>query len=76
MSGSSSSTKNIENTLREILDRLDRIESKIDESCYPPEESIRDEFIEETEAIRKEIRAGQFSKHRTADDLFAGISDE
>ena len=76
MAGPVSSTEKIERTLHEIIDRLERIESKIDENCYPSEESIREEFIEETKAIRKEIEAGRFSKCKTAKDLFSGITDE
>lgn len=76
MADLSLSTENIENTLREILERLERIESKMDENCYPSEESIREDFIGETEAIRKEIKAGHISKCRTTKDLFAGITDE
>lgn len=76
MGGSSTSIGSIESTLREILDRLEHIESKIDENCYPPEDAIRDEFIEETEAIRKEIEAGHFLKCKNARDLFSGITDE
>ena len=76
MTGSSASTGTLDNTLREILNRLERIESKIDENYYPPEDSIRDEFIEETEAIRREIEAGHFSKCKTAKDLFSGTTNE
>ncbi|WP_421907909.1 hypothetical protein [Methanolacinia petrolearia] len=76
MTGSSASTGTLDNTLREILNRLERIESKIDENYYPPEDSIRGEFIEETEAIRKEIEAGHFPKCKTAKDLFSGTTNE
>lgn len=37
---------------------------------------MREEFIDETESIQREIKSGHFSKSKTADDLFAGISDE
>jgi predicted DNA-binding protein len=45
-----------------ILNKLDRIEAKLEEMEYPPEEAIREDFIKRVEATERRIKEGKYKK--------------
>lgn len=45
-----------------ILNKLDRIEAKLEEMEYPPEEAIREDFIRRVEAAEGQVKEGKHKK--------------
>lgn len=58
-----------------ILERLDRIESKIDELTYPPEESFREDFIERVKEAESRVKAGKGLRFKDMDDFFKSVEE-
>ena len=45
-----------------ILAKLESIEAKLEEISYPPEEAIKEDFIEKVKAAEKRIEEGKYRK--------------
>ena len=65
----------IELLLTDIVNRLDRIEEKIDENVYPPESSIKPEFIKRVKKAQADIAAGKGKTYKSMDDFVQAISE-
>ena len=64
----------IESLLTEIVTRLDRIEEKIDESVYPPESTIRPEFVKKVKKAQADIKKGKGKMYESMDAFIRAIS--
>jgi len=58
-----------------IMERLDRIESKIDELTYPSEQSFRGDFIERVEEAEKRVEAGKGLRFKDMDNFFESVEE-
>ena len=65
--------RNIEKILSDILVKLERIEEKIDENVYPPESSIKPEFIKQVKKAQADIKKGKGKTYNSIDDFFREI---
>ena len=63
----------IELLLTDIVNRLDRIEEKIDENVYPPESAIKPEFIIKLKKAHTDIKKGKWKTYNSIDDFFKEI---
>ena len=63
----------IELMLSNIITRLERIEEKIDENVYPPESTIRPEFIRQVKKAEAVIRKGKGKTFASVNDFFKEI---
>ena len=63
----------IELLLTDIVNRLDRIEEKIDENVYPPESAIKPEFIIKLKKAHADIKKGKWKTYNSIDDFFKEI---
>ncbi|MEI6842482.1 MAG: hypothetical protein WCK53_14535 [Methanomicrobiales archaeon] len=70
---SSISGRNIEEMLTAIITRLDRIEEKIDENSYPPEDLIKPDFITEIKSVKKEIEENKCRDYEDVDTFLKAI---
>ena len=59
--------------LENIITRLERIEEKIDENVYPPESTIKPEFIQQVKKARVDIKKGKGTLYNSIDDFFSEI---
>ena len=63
----------IESLLTDIVNRLDRIEEKIDENVYPPESAIKPELIRKLKKAHADIKKGKGKTYNSIDDFFKEI---
>ena len=70
---SSFENRNIEAMFTRILGKLERIEEKLDENSYPPEETFNSDFIERVNAANNEITKGKRLEFESMDDFFSSI---
>ena len=66
---------NIETLLSDIVERLERIEEKIDENVYPPESAIRLEYIKKVKTARSDIAAGKGKEYDSMDAFLRAVSE-
>ena len=67
------SSRKVEEMLENIITRLERIEEKIDENVYPPESTIKPEFIQQVNKARADIKKGKGKMYNSIDDFFMEI---
>jgi len=67
------SSRKVEEMLENIINRLERIEEKIDEKVYPPESTIKPEFIQQVKKARADIKKGKGNLYNSIDDFFTEI---
>ena len=65
--------RNIETMFSRILGKLERIEDKLDENSYPPEEAFNSDFVERVITAGNEIRKGKRLEFESMDDFFNSI---
>jgi hypothetical protein len=65
--------RNVMQMLADIVNRLERIEEKIDEHVYPLESAIRPEFVRQVKKVRTEIKKGKGKQYDSIDDFFKEI---
>ena len=70
---SSFENRNIEAMFTRILGKLERIEEKLDENSYPPEETFNSDFIERVNAANNEITKGKRLEFESMDDFLSSI---
>ena len=70
---SSFKNRNIEAMFTRILSKLERIEEKLDETSYPPEEALNSDFIERVNAANNEITKGKRLEFESMDDFLSSI---
>jgi len=70
---SSFENRNIEAMFTRILGKLERIEEKLDETSYPPEETFNSDFIERVNAENNEITKGKRLEFESMDDFLSSI---
>ncbi|KAF5422024.1 MAG: hypothetical protein C5S44_05495 [Candidatus Methanocomedens sp.] len=70
---SSFENRNIEAMFTRILGKLERIEEKLDETSYPPEETLNSDFIERVNASNNEITKGKRLEFESMDDFLSSI---
>ena len=70
---SSFKNRNIEAMFTRILSKLERIEEKLDETSYPPEETFNSDFIERVNAANNEITKGKRLEFESMDDFLSSI---
>jgi len=70
---SSFNNHNIEAMFSRILGKLERIEEKLDETSYPPEEALNSDFIERVNAANNEITKGKRIEFESMDDFLSSI---
>ena len=63
----------IEIMLTKIIGKLERIEEKLDESNYPPEETLKPDFIERVKNAEKEIPKGKCFEFESMDDFLKSV---
>ena len=63
----------IEIMFTKILGKLERIEEKLDESSYPPEETLKSDFIERVKTAEKEISKGKCLDFESMDDFLKSV---
>jgi hypothetical protein len=59
-----------------IIGKLERIEDKLDESSYPPEETLKSELIERVKTAEKEISKGKCLDFESMDDFLKSVKKE
>jgi hypothetical protein len=67
--------KKVEQMLSDIVTRLERIEEKIDENVYPPESSIKPEFIKRVKKAQADIAKGKGKTYESMDAFIKAISE-
>ncbi len=70
---SSFKNRNIETMLARILGKLERIEEKLDETSYPPEEAFNSDFVERINTADNEIKKGKHLEFENMDDFLSSI---
>lgn len=65
----------IEIMLTKIMGKLDRIEKKLDEGSYPPEETFRSDFIERVKNAEKDISKGNCLEFERMDDFLKSVEE-
>ena len=70
---SSFKNRNIETMLARILGKLERIEEKLDETSYPPEEAFDSDFVERVNTADKDIKKGKHLEFESMDDFLSSI---
>jgi hypothetical protein len=70
---SSFKNRNIEAMFTRILGKLERIEEKLDETSYPPEETLNSDFIEHVNAASNEITKGKRIEFESMDDFLSSV---
>ena len=70
---SSFENRNIEAMFTRIRGKLERIEEKLDETSYPPEEALNSDFIERVNAANNEITKGKRLEFESMDDFLNSI---
>ncbi len=70
---SSFKNRNIEAMFTRIISKLERIEEKLDETSYPPEEALNSDFIERVNAANNEITKGKRLEFESMDDFLSSI---
>ena len=70
---SSFKNRNIETMFARILGKLERIEEKLDETSYPPEEAFNSDFVERVNTADNEIIKGKRLKFESMDDFLSSI---
>ena len=65
----------IETMLLDVLQRLERIEEKIDENVYPPESAIKPAFIRQVKKAEADIRKGKGTTYESMDAFIRAISE-
>jgi hypothetical protein len=68
-----SETEKIEIMLSDVIDRLSRIEDKINENMYPPESAIKPELIKNIRKAHTDIKKGKRKTYNSIDDFFEEI---
>jgi hypothetical protein len=63
------SSRKVEEMLENIITRLERIEEKIDENVYPPEFTIKPEFIQQVKKDRVDIKKGKGKMYNSIDNV-------
>ncbi len=66
---------NIEMMFTKIMGKLDIIEKKLEESSYPPEETLSSEFIERVKTAEKEISKGNYLEFESMDDFLKSVDE-
>ena len=67
------SDRKVEAILSDIVTRLERIEEKIDENVYPPESTIKPDFVKDAKKARSDIKKGKGKSYNSVDDFFKEI---
>jgi len=70
---SSFKNRNIETMFARILGKLEKIEEKLDETSYPPEEALNSDFVERVNTIDNEIKKGKRIEFESMDDFLSSI---
>ncbi|MDW7775563.1 MAG: hypothetical protein SCH39_04385 [Methanosarcinales archaeon] len=70
---SSFKNRNIEMMFARILGKLEKIEEKLDETSYPPEEALNSDFVERVNTIDNEIKKGKRIEFESMDDFLSSI---
>ena len=70
---SSFKNRNIETMLARILGKLERIEEKLDETSYPPEEAFNSDFVERINTADNEIKKCKYLEFESMDDFLSSI---
>ena len=65
----------IELMLSNIIDRLERIEEKIDENVYPPETAIKPEFVKRIQKAQAGIAKGKGKTYESMNAFVRAISE-
>ena len=65
----------IELMLANIINRLERIEEKIDENVYPPESAIKPEYIKRVKKAQAGIPKGKGKTYESMDAFVKAISE-
>lgn len=65
--------RKVEQLLSDIVDRLERIEEKIDENVYPPESAIKPEFIKSVKKAQADIKKGKGKTYNSVEGLIIEI---
>ncbi len=63
----------IEMMLTKIIGKLERIEEKLDETHYPPEETLKSDFVERVKTAEKEISKGKCLVFESVDDFLKSV---
>jgi hypothetical protein len=63
----------IEMMFTKIIGKLDRIEEKLDETNYPPEETFKSDFVERVKTAEKEISKGKGLDFESMDDFLKSV---
>jgi len=64
---------NIEAMFTRILSKLERIEEKLDETSYPPEETLNSDYTERVNDANNEITKGKRLELKSMDDFLSSI---
>jgi hypothetical protein len=65
--------RNIETMFSRILGKLERIEEKLDETSYPPEEAFDSDFVERVNTAGNEINKGKRLEFESMNDFLNSI---
>ena len=65
--------RNIETMFARILGKLERIEEKLDETSYPPEEAFYSDFVERVNTSDNEIIKGKRLEFESMDDFLSSM---
>ncbi|HIH44548.1 MAG TPA: hypothetical protein HA257_05590 [Candidatus Methanoperedenaceae archaeon] len=63
----------IEMMFTKIIGKLERIEEKLDETSYPPEETLKPDFVERIKTAEKEILKGSCVAFDSMDDFLKSV---
>ncbi len=67
--------RRVEQMLSDIVTRLERIEEKIDENVYPPESTIKPEFVKRVKKAQADIKKGKGKTYESMDAFIRVISE-
>jgi hypothetical protein len=70
-----SENRQIEMMLANIINRLERIEEKIDENVYPPESAIKPEYVKRVKKAQAEMAKGKGKTYDSMDAFIKAISE-
>ena len=61
--------------LNEILKKLDHIENEITALAYPPEEFLKEDFIEGVEAAQDRLKKGEGRVYKNIEEFFKKVEE-
>ena len=63
----------IEMMFTKIIRKLERIEERLDETTYPPEEDLKTDFVERVKTAEKEVLKGKCLDFESMDDFLKSV---